>query len=263
MNINECINLNASYKLIAGGIIDFTNNCGEQQIEQGLIRSKEVTAAMIAYGYQNKLGFAEGHYNTISKYIAFRFAKDQKIKVLDVGCGPGRVLYDNAGHFNNGEFIGIDSSLVSLIVANSMLRSDKKITVDLSNRSLPPVSLEPKNLSNVSLGIGDACGLPFKDNVFDCVINSYLIDRVSDPFKQLQESIRVLKPNGMFIFSSPLNFKENAIWSGYSAEQICRIMSAQKIVVKEMHDGMVWRKPFDNRGNYIDWKTLFIMGFKQ
>ncbi len=44
--------------------------------------------------------------------------------------------------------------------------------------------------------LSDGCFLPFKDNCFDVVYSSHVLEHIQDKNKALQEMIRVLKPNG-------------------------------------------------------------------
>jgi demethylmenaquinone methyltransferase/2-methoxy-6-polyprenyl-1,4-benzoquinol methylase len=62
----------------------------------------------------------------------------------------------------------------------------------------------------VFIAQGNATRLPFRDGVFDAVVNTYLVDRINTshgPTRAITEMARVLKPGGVFILSDPLNFE--------------------------------------------------------
>ena len=55
----------------------------------------------------------------------------------------------------------------------------------------------------------DACELPFDDGVFDVVVATALIEHVSEPERMVAESRRILKNEGICIFTTPDPFFEH------------------------------------------------------
>ena len=110
--------------------------------------------------------------------IAFDYIP-RNSKILDFGCGSGRTteVLRGRGH----DTTGVDFSFAMLKTA----RSD--------GRDIPYIA-------------GDASSLSFQDMLFDVVLFSYNGIDCIYPHKQrlkaLQEIKRVLKPGGLFIFSS-------------------------------------------------------------
>lgn len=58
--------------------------------------------------------------------------------------------------------------------------------------------------------VGDAHRLAFKDNVFDCVKCTELLEHVECPEKVIKEIARVLKSSGVLILSMPFNIPIHA-----------------------------------------------------
>ena len=54
--------------------------------------------------------------------------------------------------------------------------------------------------------IGDVCTLPFIDNCFDVISLMEVLEHIHNPQKALNEIYRVLKPEGLLIFSVPFIF---------------------------------------------------------
>lgn len=99
-----------------------------------------------------------------------------RLKILDVGTGPGIVafLLAELGH----DVTGVDFS-------EGMLRNALE---NKESQGLP-----------VDFRIGDAEKLPFDDNTFDAVVSRYVLWTVTDPLKAMLEWKRVLKPGGKVV----------------------------------------------------------------
>lgn len=130
-------------------------------------------------------------------------------RVLDIGCGVGRSVYELGGHC--GWVYGIEYSFGSAFFARRILchapnRLDSywlKLDGDLRIRR----PLPDRQRDNVELIVASGDNLPLLDTDFD-VVNSYnVIDRVPDPEKLLAEQERVLKPGGVFSQADPYTWE--------------------------------------------------------
>ena len=102
-------------------------------------------------------------------------------KVLDLGCGPG-------------------------LHAEKLTKKEAKVTgIDNSKNSIKTAKLEsPKS----KFFIGDIEKLPFKSNEFDIVFSAMVIGHLKNWNNVLKEVNRILKKNGIFVFSIHNPFKE-------------------------------------------------------
>lgn len=100
--------------------------------------------------------------------------KNKKLKILDVGCGPGAALLYLAKF---GDVIGVDVSDEALKFAKKRGKVKK----------------------------GDVSSLPFKNASFDAVACLDVLYHawVKDNRKALEEIRRVLKPKGIFLLREP------------------------------------------------------------
>lgn len=96
-------------------------------------------------------------------------------KILEVGCGLGFFL---KWLKNKYEVAGIDISYEAISIA-------KKI------------------LEDTNLFVCDAQQLPFKDNIFHCVIAFDVIEHLQSPSEFFKEVARVLKKGGLLVISTP------------------------------------------------------------
>ena len=98
---------------------------------------------------------------------------------LEIGCGTGRI-----------------SQVLRRLVGT--------LTVtDLSEK----LARETGQRLNVSWKQQDACSLRLPDESFDVVISSECIEHTPDPAEALREMLRVLKPGGLIVVTSP-----NKVW---------------------------------------------------
>lgn len=113
----------------------------------------------------------EARYNFVSKYLKDRL-------VLDLGCGPRKEAYIFSE--NSQRVIASDISVKAVLYAKKhFLR---------------------RNLSYIAM---DACEIAFKDNSFDVVVSLEVIEHLLDYHKFLKEVKRIIKPQGLCIFSTP------------------------------------------------------------
>lgn len=103
-----------------------------------------------------------------------KFAGSLKKKVLDLGCGNGRI---GVLFVENNEVFGIDIS--ELAVSEAKKKGIKAQVGDLS------------------------CGLPFINESFDVVLLIDILEHVFDPMFLLREACRVLKKGGMMLCAIP------------------------------------------------------------
>jgi len=112
--------------------------------------------------------------NLVSTYSA-----DASFRLLDVGCGDGRVAHEMAQRFPNAQVVGIDAHPRSIELA----------------RSLPPLP----NLVFAAEKIEDMA----VSESFDFVICSEVYEHVSDPAALLHTIRGLLRPGGFLSLSTP------------------------------------------------------------
>lgn len=217
-----------------------------------------------AFGYQLfDFGEAEGLYRTVNSLLLSNLDKNKANLILDVGCGVGRTLYDCAELYPNSLFIGMDYSYNMIRRAKDILLSGKLIEIDLSKRGFKKVSFKGKSLNNVILAQGDVLNLPFNPESFDCVINTYLIDRVKGSQKGASTNGFCFETGRSFHIYRSLNFETKNMWVKMpNKDKVIKMLESQGIKIREWFDGLVYREVIDSRGNYTDWGTLVICGSK-
>lgn len=97
--------------------------------------------------------------------------------ILDIGTGPGHLLFAMHKLLPEAKLIGVDIS--SAMVAQA-------------RRNLEKCRQDPQ----IEVKVADATALPFTDETFHCVVSTGSLHHWKDPVRALSEAHRVLKPGG-------------------------------------------------------------------
>lgn len=81
----------------------------------------------------------------------------------------------------------------------------KLIATDFSKNMLQKAETKCKNHSNIRFMLADILNLDFEDGIFDKVVAGNVIHLLDEPFKALEELVRVCRPGGRVIIPTYLN----------------------------------------------------------
>jgi SAM-dependent methyltransferase len=125
-----------------------------------------------ANSHQDYIEFESYQSNMVINFLKNKGVKFRDSVVLDVGCGRGG--YARKFRKEGAKVIALD------------------ITTELF-----------QNVKGIDFTLGNVCRLPFKDNSFDFIFSSSLIEHVPAPNVMVSELGRVLKKDGIFYLSFP------------------------------------------------------------
>ncbi|HCI80868.1 MAG TPA: hypothetical protein DHW02_14395 [Ktedonobacter sp.] len=112
------------------------------------------------------------------RWVFERFHIPSQARILELGCGPGKLWLNNAERIPEGWQITLTD------FSPGMLQENQR------NLQAVPHSFE--------YHIADAQSIPFADETFDAVIANHMLYHVPDRAKAIAEVRRVLKPEGHF-----------------------------------------------------------------
>lgn len=114
----------------------------------------------------------------------------KKGKLLDVGTGPGRLLYEINKMNPKIDLYGLD-------ISSSM--------VDLARQNL-------QNIKNVDLRVGNIVKTEYQDNFFDCIVCSGSFYNWDKPIEGLNEIFRILKSaRAVYLFESNRDYNKEML----------------------------------------------------
>jgi ubiquinone/menaquinone biosynthesis C-methylase UbiE len=140
----------------------------------------------IGHNPKTSNAFVRARYQICIDLLRSRLAPSKKIKVLDLGCGDGVMTYLLWKEGYKSE--GIDTSSLGISLA---IEQHKKF-----------------NTSCLFLCCDSSL---IASEEYDAVICSDVIEHVQNPQKLLQETQRILKHEGVAVFSSPIRITENPL----------------------------------------------------
>lgn len=111
--------------------------------------------------------------------------------VLDIGCGVGWLSRQYA-ELTKGQLVGIDFSEETISEARAKAMEE--------------------GLDNLKFEVMDAEDLGFRDNIFDIVICSEVLEHLLNPQKALNEMNRVVKPTGKIVITTPNPWNWNMVY---------------------------------------------------
>ncbi len=118
-------------------------------------------------------------------------------RILDIGCGEGRHTI-KACQQKDSVCVGGDFGFKSLVETKNKLAFHK--------------SLNDLHCKSVDLSCMDVTKLPFKNNSFDSIICSEVLEHIPDDARAISELVRILKPNKMLAVSVPRWWPEKICW---------------------------------------------------
>lgn len=116
----------------------------------------------------------------------------RKEKILEIGCGRGFYLRTLKSVWPEIDVTGVDINSKYLEIARGFM---KDLRGDLKD--------DLKESLRVKLRVADATDLPFKNDSFDRIIASEVLEHIPDDEKAIAEMYRVLKPGGIALVTVP------------------------------------------------------------
>lgn len=198
-----------------------------------------------------------------ARFIFKNINAHKPVKVLDIGCGRGYYTKLTSLFPFVKEIQSIDANPEYVKRAKKNVGNDKRITIQT----------------------GSIYKLPFKDNYFDSIIASEILEHLDDDKKALKELYRVLKKGGILLVSvpnknypflwDPLNWilerffnthihKDRwwlaGIWADherlYTQKQLITTVEKQQFSVEDKQEFIRWCWPFTHFMLYAIGKNL-------
>lgn len=112
----------------------------------------------------------------------FRHGIKSGMSVLEVGPGNGRYTVEAA------KIVGPNGRITTIDIENKMIERVKQ-------------RIKKESIANINTEVANVYNLPYQDNSFDLIYMIAVFNEIPEQGKALKEFHRVLKPNGLLVFS--------------------------------------------------------------
>lgn len=198
-------------------------------------------------------------FQPILDWIFAEIQEIQPLKIVDIGCGVGRLIGELSIRFPDAECWGIDYSYQLLRQANDYWIAGKSVALNDGDRGFEPLTISGKALKNLHFGLAKGEELPFENGALDLVCSNFTLDRFDDPILALSEIFRVLNSTGKALIVSPLNFQKKEHWQQFlPTKRLLEQVQEMGFIIENYDDNKSVFEPLDGRGNGIVWQCLFL-----
>ncbi len=125
----------------------------------------------------NRLNYQSQILQTLEQKIWKNAGLTSSMKVLDLGCGTGKISLGMSQYLTDGSLVGVDRSPVMI--------------ENCQNQA------QLQNINNVTFQVGNSEDLDFPKDTFDFIYCRLLFQHLSNPQSTIAEIKRVLKPGGI------------------------------------------------------------------
>jgi len=136
------------------------------------------------------------------------------VTALDLGCGVGCAAFELMRFCTEVQAIDFSQKFIETCnklktygeIPYSYIQEGK-----ITKKSMAVV--DPSiDRSRVTFKLGDACNLDKRIGEFDVVLCANVIDRVSEPEKCVEQLHKLVKSNGILVFTTPYTWKDEYTW---------------------------------------------------
>ena len=124
-------------------------------------------------------------------------------RILDIGCGEGRHSIE-AGRQKDTLCVAAD------YLIDNLIKTREKVHFHQALQNINDVDIKCKSLDFSCM---DATNLPFKDQSFDVIICSEVMEHIPEDIMAAKELIRILKPGKILAVSIPSFWPEKICWA--------------------------------------------------
>jgi SAM-dependent methyltransferase/uncharacterized protein YbaR (Trm112 family) len=156
-------------------------------------------------------------------------------RVLVLGAGGGRLVYDLAQRLKPGLVVALDINPLYALVARRVLAGEKVSLYEFpiaprdadSHAILRTLTAPAPLLAPVELVLADASRAPFAPGAFDVVVTPWLIDVIDEDLARFTPRINaLLQPGGRWVNTGSLAFAQSDPALRYTLDEVVELASA-------------------------------------
>lgn len=187
------------------------------------------------------------------------------IDILDVGCGPGRLIADLAEAFPSARCTGVDASPIMIDMARQILHPPRGRVhgVDLSDFGFDPVGIPARGRPDITLECTSLERYHRSGRQHDMVIASHLLDRVTSPTTALATLAHLVDDDGLLVVSCAFNYSHRVQWSLRNAQDVADALIDLGFDIQHADDDVPYSERLDARGTTTHHRVALICARKR
>lgn len=215
---------------------------------------------------EKKSAKSEALYSTLCSLALLWGDRDIK-KIVVPGCGPGRTVLDFARLYPDAEVLGLDYSLLSLVIGNEIIcgnSNNKLLQRDISagNDISRVYNIKGFGLENVKLGVINLATSQIPK--CDMIVCSNTVNLLPNQEEVIQGFCEALNENGIIIFADLLGWRldrEAGNRAIYDDESMISIFERNGIVTLDSFSGVPYVEA-ESGDQFVYYNEHFYVGKK-
>lgn len=184
--------------------------------------------------------------------------------ILDVGCGPGRLLADLARSFPEARCVGVDYSAAMIDIARRILHSSAgdRVDVDASDFGFAPVAIPGRGRPDIELECASLVDYHRSGRRHDLVVASHLLDRTERPTRTLDTLADLVTDDGLLLVSCAFNYSHRTQWTLRTAQDLVGALIALGFLIEHADDNVSYAERLDIRGTTTHHRVAVVRARK-
>lgn len=216
-------------------------------------------AAVWAYGVADPDRMSEPYYQQLLS-VAVPSGRPPVANVLDMGCGPGRILADLADELPGARCTGVDASPLMVALARKILHAPAggSVPVDAGDYGFPPAAIPARGRPDVQVLHRTLDEHAREARRYDLVVASHLLDRVPNPIAALDSFRRLVMPGGRLVLSCAFNYERRHQWSIASGPELAEQVARRGFEIEHLNDDVEYAERLDIRGTVTQHRVAVL-----
>ena len=205
-------------------------------------------AAVWAYGVADPDRTSEPYYEHVLS-VALPDGHRLPDTVLEVGCGPGRIIADLATRAPRARCTAIDAAATMVELARDILHTPRGtgVLVDAGDFGFAPAVIPTYGRPDVSVLHRRLEDLDPATR-YDLVVASHLLDRVACPLAALRALAALTAPGGRLVLTCAFNYERRHQWTVANGADIAERLNRSGLHVEVLGEDVSYRERLDIRG---------------
>jgi len=215
-------------------------------------------AAVWAYGIADPDRTSQPYYEHVLS-VALPDGHPLPRTVLEVGCGPGRIIADLASRVPRAQCTAVDAAATMVALARAILHTARGtgVAVDAGDFGFAPAIIPTHGRPDITVLRRRLEDLD-PSRQYDLVVASHLLDRVTSPKDSLRALAALTAPGGRLVVTCAFNYQQRHQWTMANGTDIATLLSQSGLRVEVLNEDVSYRERLDIRGTVTEHRVAVL-----